>query len=84
MKRTHLLIFLLSLFPWCLHDEIAVGQTSYPMITHTSPVAVQRGKTSEITVSGQMDFSGVYKVLFEGCRSNSGISPAKARRKAGG
>ncbi len=70
MKKTRLLIFLLSLFPWCLHDEIAVGQTSYPMITHTSPVAVQRGKTSEITVSGQMDFSGVYKVLFEG----SGIS----------
>jgi hypothetical protein len=36
------------------------------MITHTSPVAVQRGKTSEVTVFGQMDFSGVYKVLFEG------------------
>jgi hypothetical protein len=36
------------------------------MITHTSPVAVQRGKTSEVTVSGQMDFAGVYKVLFEG------------------
>jgi len=36
------------------------------MITHTNPVAVQRGKTSEVTVSGQMDFSGVSKVLFEG------------------
>src|SRR5262249_32922420 len=36
------------------------------MITHTLPVAVQRGKTTEVTVEGQMNFSGVYKALFEG------------------
>jgi hypothetical protein len=35
------------------------------MVTHVSPVAVQRGKTSEVTVQGNMDFSGVYKVLFD-------------------
>src|SRR5688500_3908533 len=44
----------------------AWGQTSYPMITHTSPVAVQRGKTAEVTVEGQMNFAGAYKVLFDG------------------
>jgi hypothetical protein len=45
----------------CLH-----AQTSYPMITHVSPVAVQRGKTTEVAVTGQMNFAGVYKALFEG------------------
>jgi hypothetical protein len=46
------------------------------MITHTSPVAVQRGKTSEVTVSGQMDFSGVYKVLFEGSGLSAEVVPS--------
>jgi hypothetical protein len=44
---------------------LASAQTSYPMITHTFPVAVQRGKTSEVTVEGQMNFLGVYKALFD-------------------
>jgi hypothetical protein len=44
----------------------AAAQTSYPMITHTVPVAVQRGRTTEVTVTGQMDFHGVYLALFEG------------------
>src|SRR5437588_10927888 len=43
----------------------AAAQTSYPMIADTFPVAVQRGKATEIMVEGQMDFSGVYKVLFD-------------------
>ena len=42
------------------------AQTSYPMITHVSPVALERGKTTEVTVSGQMSLAGVYKALFEG------------------
>jgi hypothetical protein len=46
--------------------ERATAQTSYPMITHTFPVAVQRGKTSEVTVEGQMNFLGIYKALFDG------------------
>src|SRR5438552_16837515 len=41
------------------------AQTSYPMITHTVPVAVQRGKITDITVEGQMDFTGIYKTLFD-------------------
>jgi hypothetical protein len=48
------------------------------MITHTSPVAVQRGKTSEVTVTGQMDFSGVYKVLFEGTGISAEVAPSPA------
>ncbi|HXG12423.1 MAG TPA: PPC domain-containing protein [Gemmataceae bacterium] len=36
------------------------------MITHTVPTAVQRGKTVDVVVNGQMNFFGVYKVLFEG------------------
>jgi hypothetical protein len=50
----------------------AGAQTSYPMITHTSPVAVQRGKEATVTVSGRMNFFGVYRALFEG----TGISAA--------
>src|SRR5262245_32618148 len=42
------------------------AQTSFPMITHAYPVAVQRGATTEIAVDGQMNFVGAYKVLFEG------------------
>lgn len=44
----------------------AFGQTSFPMITHCTPVAVQRGTTAEVTVEGQMNFAGVHKVLIEG------------------
>jgi hypothetical protein len=49
------------------------AQTSYPMITHASPVALQRGTTTEVTVSSQMNLAGVYKALFEG----TGISPVE-------
>jgi hypothetical protein len=44
----------------------AAAQTSFPMITHTHPVAVQRGKTTEVTVDGQQNFHATYKALFEG------------------
>jgi hypothetical protein len=44
----------------------ALAQTSFPMITHTIPVAVQRGTVSEIVVHGRMDFQGAYQVLFQG------------------
>lgn len=42
------------------------AQTSFPMITHAYPVALQRGTTTEISVDGQMNFAGTYKALFEG------------------
>ena len=55
----------------------ARGQTSYPMITHVTPVAVQRGQTTAVTVFGQMNFAGVYKALFEGSGIRAeGLPPA--------
>jgi hypothetical protein len=54
----------------------AWGQTSYPMITHTHPVAVQRGKTTEVTVEGQQNFLGAYKVLVEGEKVLAAVVPA--------
>src|SRR5262245_809756 len=53
----------------------AFAQTSYPMITHCTPVAVQRGTTTEVTVEGQMNFAGVYKVLFEGVGVSGEVTP---------
>src|SRR5687768_1512453 len=45
----------------------AAGQTSFPMVTHASPVAVQRGKTSEVTVACRTSsLAGAYRVLVEG------------------
>jgi len=49
-----------------LTSSLASAQTSYPMITHCTPVAVQRGTTTELTVEGQMNFAGVHKMLVEG------------------
>ncbi len=62
LLRHPLAVFLLAL----LLSGSAPAQTSYPMITHVAPVALQRGKTTEVTVSGQMNLAGVYKALFEG------------------
>src|SRR5437763_16169238 len=62
MKTTHC-VALALLFGVVEH---AVAQTSFPMITHAYPVAVQRGTTTEIAVDGQMNFAGAYKALFEG------------------
>jgi hypothetical protein len=53
----------------------ASAQTSYPMVTHVTPVAVQRGRTSEVTVEGQMNFAGAYKVLFEGAGVSAEVVP---------
>ncbi|VTS07266.1 PPC domain-containing protein [Tuwongella immobilis] len=42
------------------------AQTSFPMITHVTPVAVQRGKTTEVQVTGQMNFWGSFQTLVQG------------------
>ncbi|HSQ57044.1 MAG TPA: PPC domain-containing protein [Gemmata sp.] len=55
-------LFLLLALP-----TLAAGQTSFPMVTHASPVALERGKTSEVTVSCRTSsLAGAYRVLFEG------------------
>jgi hypothetical protein len=59
----------------------AHAQTSYPMITHCTPVAVQRGTTTEITVEGQMNFAGVHKILTEGKGVSAEVIPV-AKDKA--
>lgn len=56
----------------------AAAQTSFPMITHCTPVAVQRGTTAEVTVEGQMNFAGAYKVLIEGTGVTAEVVPDKA------
>lgn len=42
------------------------AQTSYPMVTHVTPVAVQRGATVELTVEGQQNFWGTTAIVFDG------------------
>jgi hypothetical protein len=61
----------------------ASAQTSYPMITHCTPVAVQCGTTAEVIVEGQMNFAGVHKVLIEGKGvSAEVVAPAPAKGQA--
>jgi hypothetical protein len=69
---------LLSLAP------VAHGQTSFPMITHAAPVAVQRGKTTEVTVEGKMDFAGAYKALFEGTGISAEVVKDSATKGSAG
>jgi hypothetical protein len=46
---------------------VAAAQTSFPMVTHVTPVAVQRGTTAEVTVECRTSsLAGAYKVLMEG------------------
>lgn len=46
---------------------VGAAQTSFPMVTHVSPVAVQRGTTAEVTVECRTSsLAGAYKVLVEG------------------
>src|SRR5579871_1802395 len=59
------------------------GQTSYPMLTHTMPVAVQRGTTTEVTVEGKMNQAGVYKALFEGTGISAEVLYTPPKGKAG-
>lgn len=54
------------------------AQTSFPMITHVHPVALERGTTTEVVVEGQMNFFGAYKALFEGTGLTAEIVPQKA------
>jgi hypothetical protein len=56
----------------------AAGQTSFPMITHCTPAAIQRGKSADVTVEGQMNFAEAYKVLVEGKGVAAEVVPDKA------
>ncbi len=61
---------------------IAAAQTSFPMITHVSPVAVQRGTTAEVTVECRTSsLAGAYKVLMEGTGVTAEVVPGKEPAK---
>jgi hypothetical protein len=53
----------------------AEAQTSYPMLTHAYPVAVQRGTTAEVQVDCQMSLFGAYQVLIEGSGVTAEVLP---------
>ena len=57
---------------------VAAAQTSFPMVTHVSPVAVQRGTTAEVTVECRTSsLAGAYKVLVEGTGVTAEVIPGK-------
>ncbi len=72
----------LALLALALVAGPAAAQTSYPMVTHVTPVAVQRGKASDVIVEGQMNFAGAYKVLVEGAGVTAEIVPGAASQKS--
>jgi hypothetical protein len=66
-----------------LLPSVAVGQTSFPMVTHVAPVAVQRGTTSELLVECRTSsLAGAYKVLVEGDGVTADVLPAKDAKAA--
>ena len=57
---------------------VAAAQTSFPMVTHVSPVAVQRGTSAEVTVECRTSsLAGAYKVLVEGAGVAAEVVPPK-------
>lgn len=74
----HLSITLLALF---LGHATVWAQTSFPMITHAMPVAVQRGQTTVITVNGTQNFAETYEAIFEGDGISVEVVPEKKPAK---
>lgn len=60
---------------------IAQAQTSFPMITHVHPVALERGKTTEVTVEAQTNFGQAYKALFDAPGISAEIVPPPEPKK---
>jgi hypothetical protein len=54
------------------------------MLTQVYPAGVQRGTTSEVTVSGSRNFAGAYKVLFEGKGLSAEIVPPAPEKAESG
>ena len=60
----------------------AGAQTSFPMVTHVTPVAVQRGTSAEVTVECRTSsLAGAYKVLVEGAGVTAEVVPGKEPAK---
>lgn len=73
------LVALLSFVVFSLSTR---AQTSFPMVTHTVPTAVQTGTTAEVSVEGLMNFAGAYKVLFREPGLSAEVIPAKDPKAA--
>lgn len=83
-------VLVLSTMLLCSRE--AHAQIAHPMITHLRPVALERGATAKILISGQQDFAGANavlvddpsvtgKVVAEGdANSSKAMAAAKARR----
>ena len=66
-----------------LVSSLAVAQNSFPMVTHVTPAAVQRGTTSEVTVDCRTStLYGSYKVLVGGSGVTAEVAPAKDAKPA--
>src|SRR3954471_2370144 len=75
MRRAFLALLLLP--------SAAVGQTSFPMVTHVTPVAVRRGTSAEVTVECRTSsLAGAYKVLVEGTGVTAEVIAGKEAPKA--
>src|SRR5262245_24416263 len=67
----------------CLVPAVAAAQTSFPMVTHVTPGAVQRGTTTEADVACRTStLFGAYKVLVEGDGVTAEVVPAKDAKTA--
>src|SRR5439155_15889731 len=76
MRRAAVLVALALAAP-------AAAQTSFPMVTHVTPVAVQRGTTAEVTVDCRTStLFGAYRVLVEGAGVTAEVVPAKDAKPA--
>src|SRR5262245_42843609 len=62
MRRTRLILAALVI----LSADMALAQTSYPMLGLVAPAAVRRGETTEVAISGAGSFAGASQVLCEG------------------
>lgn len=61
----------------------AAAQTSFPMVTHVTPVAVPRGTTAEVAVDCRTSsLYGAYKVLVEGTGITAEVVPGKEAKDA--
>jgi hypothetical protein len=74
----------------CFAPAVARSQTSYPMLLRVDPVAVRRGQTVEIEISGQENWTGAWGLLGEqpGLRGEilkvETVQPAQTKKQAGG
>src|SRR3712207_5245313 len=64
-----------TLVAWIFLTLPVLAQTSYPMLISVYPVGCQRGKTTEVTVTGRYNFAGAYGALFEGKGLSAEVVP---------